>query len=239
MQMQIQQLRLLKLVSEEVNKTRKSRLNCWERESLRTTGSKRDPNFRRKVISHYKRESNSGKRVKCQILDEYVPHDIARQTIIAAHIWKAETRGKGLDEFGLFEADINSARNGIFVTKGIEDAFDHQQVCFLFNTLNNELCLWVADPTILPKMIEGSNPPKTFADAHQMPLRCPDEDHKPFRRLLAWHARLTLELRKDSIQVTNFTSEYDLSPGRGNTKDPISLAIDEMVEPGEDASVSD
>ena len=62
----------------------------------------------------------------------------------------------------------------------------------------------------------------------------------PFRRLLAWHARLTLELRKESIQVTNFTSEYDLSPGRaGATLDPIARAINDMVQSGEDASVSD
>ena len=39
---------------------------------------------------------------KCQILDKYVPHDMAKDTVIAAHIWKAETRGKFLDEFCSF-----------------------------------------------------------------------------------------------------------------------------------------
>ena len=127
----------------------------------------------------------------------------------------------------------------MFVTKGIEEAFDNQQVCFLYNTLSKELCLWVADATILSDKIKGSNPQKTFADVHKEPLRCPDEDHIPFRRLLAWHARLTLELRKESVQVPNYTSEYDLSPGRaGATLDPIAQAINDMVEPGEDASVS-
>lgn len=234
------QLALLKLLSEEVNKNRKSRLNCWERESQRTTGIKRDPDFREKVISHYKRESNSGKSVKCQILDEYVLHDIARDTIIAVHIWKAETQGKHLDEFGLREEDVNNVRNGMFLTKGIKDAFDKQQVCFLYNKLSNEPYLWVADTTILSDTIEGSNPPTTFADVRKKPLRCPDKDHMPFRRLLAWHARLTLELRKESIQATSFTSEYDLAPGRaGATLDLIAQAIDDMVESGEDASVSD
>jgi HNH endonuclease len=220
---QIEQLRLLKLVSEEVNRTRNSRLNCWKRESLRTTGSKRDSKFRKKVIKHYQRENSTGESVKCQILDEYVLHDTAKNTIIAAHIWKVETKGKFLDEFGLCKEDVNNVRNGMFLTKGIEEAFDNQQVCFLYNTLNKELCLWVADTTILSDKIEGSNPQKTFADVHQKPLRCPDEDHMPFRRLLAWHARLTLELRKESVQVPNYTSEYDLSPGRaGATLDPIA-----------------
>ena len=62
----------------------------------------------------------------------------------------------------------------------------------------------------------------------------------PFWHLLAWHARLTLELRKESIDIPNFPSEYDLSPGRaGATLDPIAQAIDDMVESGEDASFSD
>lgn len=177
--------------------------------------------------------------MKCQILDQYINHAAAQNTIIAAHIWKASTRGKDLEEFGLREDDVNNARNGLFLTKGIEDAFDNQQICFLYHTIKEQLFLWVADSRILDETIEGSNPPKAFADVHQRPLCCPDKNRLPFRRLLSWHARLTLELRKTDIKVRNFTSDYDLSPGRGiATLDPISQAIDEMVEPGEDASTS-
>ena len=201
--MQIQQLHLLKLLSEEVNKTRKSRLNCWEKQSAWTTGSQQNPRFRQKVIRYYQRESLSRKSVKCQILNEYLPHAVAQNTIIATHIWKASTRGKDLEEFGLCTKDINNARNGMFLTKGIEDAFNNQQVCFLYNILNKELCLWVADAHILLETIEGSKPPKKFADVHQKPLHCPDENHMPFRRLLSWHARLTLELWKQSIELPN------------------------------------
>ena len=156
------------------------------------------------------------------------------------HIWKAGTRGKFLDEFGLCEKDVNSVRNGMFVTKGIEDAFDNQHIYFLYNHFSKELCLWVADKKILPNTIEGSNPPKTFAQVNKRPLLCPDQGKMPFRRLLAWHARLSLELQKESIDIPNFPSEYDLSPGRaGATLDPIAQAIDDMVESGEDASFSD
>lgn len=231
-------LHLLKILADEVKKTRKSRLNCWERESARTAGSKRSSKFRKKVINYYQRESSSRKSVKCQILDKYVTHDAAEDTIIAAHIWKASTRGKDLEEFGMSEEDVNNARNGLFLTKGIEDAFDNQQVCFLYNKLTNQLFLWVADSRILKKSIEGSNPPKKFSDVHQKPLCCPNQA-MPFRRLLSWHARLTLELRKASVPVSDFTSEYDHSPTRrGAPLDPIAQAIDEMVEPGDDASVS-
>ena len=237
--LQVQQLALLKLVAEEVNKTRKSRLNCWERESARTTGSQRSSNFRKKVINYYHRESSSRKSVKCQILDKFVTHTAAQDTIIAAHIWKASTRGKDLEEFGLREEDVNNPKNGLFLTKGIEDAFDNQRVCFLYNTLNKQLFLWVADSRILSNTIEGSNPPKKFSDVHQKPLCCPDQSRLPFRRLLSWHARLTLELRKANVQLPDFTSEFDLSPGRQHTTlDPIAQAIDALVEPGDDASVS-
>eukprot|EP00339_Tiarina_fusa_P003020 CAMPEP_0117010082 /NCGR_PEP_ID=MMETSP0472-20121206/8983_1 /TAXON_ID=693140 ORGANISM="Tiarina fusus, Strain LIS" /NCGR_SAMPLE_ID=MMETSP0472 /ASSEMBLY_ACC=CAM_ASM_000603 /LENGTH=304 /DNA_ID=CAMNT_0004712537 /DNA_START=75 /DNA_END=989 /DNA_ORIENTATION=+ len=219
----------------EVNLTRKSRLNCWERESARTTGSKRDGKFRKKVIAFYDRASNSRKTVKCQILDELTPITEAEDKIIAAHIWKASTRGKGLEEFGLLPKEINNARNGMFLTKGIEDAFDKQQVCFLYNVLESSLILWVADHAILSATIIGST--KKFSDVHQKPLLCP-HGRLPYRRLLSWHARLTLELRKETLQGLNYTSEYDNSPGREHAKrDPIAQAIDSMVEPGDDASV--
>ena len=165
-QIQVQQLALLKLVAEEVNKQRTIRLNCWERESARTTGTKRSPKFRKKVIKYYQRESSSRKSVKCQILDKYVTHEAAEDTIIATHIWKASTRGKDLGEFGLSDKDANSARNGLFLTKGIEDAFDNQQVCFLYNKLTSQIFLWVVETKILKNKINGSNPPKKFSDVH-------------------------------------------------------------------------
>ena len=190
------------------------------------------------MIRYYQRKSSSGKSVKCQVLEEWTTLAAAEESIVAAHIWKASTRGKDLAEFGLNETDVNNARNGLFLTKGIEDAFDNQQVCFLYNTIQGQLILWVADSRILSKTIEGSNPSKKFSDTHQRPVICP-RNRLPFRRLLSWHARLTLEHRKENVQVADYPSEYDMSPGRNHgSLDPISQAIDDMVEPGEDASVS-
>lgn len=142
---------------------------------------------------------------------------------------------KGLEEFGLEEKDVNSPRNGLFLTRGIEDAFEKQQVCFLYNTLKSKLVLWVADSNIMAETIEGST--RKFSDEHQKPLVCP-ADCLPYRWLLSWHARLTLERRKKSIRVENFTSEYDNAPGQRAIKDDlIAYAINSMVEPGDDASV--
>jgi hypothetical protein len=229
----------------EVGISRKSRLNCWEKESMRTSGSKRSKRFRKKVIEYYKRASNSGKKVKCQILDEYIFNNEAEDEstgIIAAHIWKASTRGHGLEEFGLKLEEVNSARNGLFLTKGLEDALDHQQICFLYNLLENKIVLWVADTSLMNKTIAGSGKTTAdgsdikFSDVHQKPLLCPP-NCLPFRRLLSWHARLTLDLRPQTVDARRFTSSYDNSPGRENAViDPITRAICEMVEPGDDAS---
>jgi hypothetical protein len=224
----------------EVNLLRTNRLNPWERDSARTTGSQRSPEFREKVIKYYKRITNSRKQVKCQVLDVLIPFEQAKVNIVATHIWKASTRGKGLHDFGLQPIEVNSPRNGLFITKGIEEAFDNQQVCFLYNTLQHVLVLWVADSAIMTETVKGSAPRRTFADVHQHPLLCPDHDHLPYRRLLSWHARLTLDLRKESLPVQNFTSEYDNSPGRLHAEtNKLLQTIDAMVGPGEDASVRD
>lgn len=213
---------------------------------MRTSGSKRSKRFRRKVIDYYKRASNSGKSVKCQILDEYISNNEAEDEatgIIAAHIWKASTRGHGLEEFGLEPEYVNSARNGLFLTKGLEDALDNQQICFLYNLLEDKIVLWVADTSLMNKTIAGSGKTTSdgsdihFSQVHQKPLLCPP-NCLPFRRLLSWHARLTLESRPQTVDARRFPSTYDNSPGREIVViDPINRVISELVEPGDDASV--
>ena len=181
---------------------RRSRLNCWERESLRTTGSKRS---RKRSLNITNVQTTRGRR----ILDEYIFNNEAEHEatgIVAAHIWKASTRGHGLEEFGLKPEDVNSPRNGLFLTKALGETLDHQQACFLYNLLENKLVLWVADTSLMNKTIAGSG--MTVSDVHQKPLLCPP-DCLPYRRRLSWHARLTLELRPQTVVARHFTSAYD------------------------------
>jgi hypothetical protein len=119
------------------------------------------------VISFYKRQSNSKKNVRYQILNTFVLAEDTQEEIVAAHIWKESTRGFGLEEFDLESKDVNSARNGLFLTKGIEDAFDKQQVCFLFNLLKQKLVLWVAGTALMDKKIEGASPETLFSEIHK------------------------------------------------------------------------
>ena len=232
-------LKVLPDIVREVGLIRRARLNCWARESLRTCDSQRNVKFRKKVIKFYQRQIHSGKSVKCQILDECVRKEDASDEntgIIAAHIWKASTRGHGLQEFGLRVDDINSPRNGLFLTKGLEEAFDRQQVCFLYNLLRGEFVLWVVDTTISDKTIQGSD--KTFGDVHGWPLACPP-NCAPFRRLLSWHARLSLRQRTETaVLTTMYTAKYDNSPDRNTAvMDPFDMAVEAIIEAGDEASV--
>ena len=56
--LQVQQLRLLRLVAKQVNKTRNRRLNCWEGESAQIIESKQNPIFGKEVMNYYQRESS-------------------------------------------------------------------------------------------------------------------------------------------------------------------------------------
>jgi hypothetical protein len=62
-----------------------------------------------------------------------------RTLVRAAHIWKAATKGVGLPEFGLKESDINNERNGLLLYESIEKAFDHKQLCFIYNPFSGYL----------------------------------------------------------------------------------------------------
>jgi hypothetical protein len=93
----------------------------------------------------------------------------------------------------------------------------------------------------MDKTIAGSGKTTTdgselkLSDVHLKPLLCPP-NCLLFRRLLSWHARLTLELRPQTVDACQLTSAHDNSPGRENAVvDPITREMGEMVEPGDDA----
>lgn len=211
---------------------RETRLNCWVAESARLTNVA----FRKSVIEFYKRSSNAGKFIKCQILDMEIDANNldAHERIVVCHIWKVLTQGEGMLEVGLPPKDISNPRNGMLLTRGIADAFKRQQVCFLYNMLENKFILWVADTNLLCKTIAGSE--TSFADVHKKPLLCPP-NCTPSRRLLSWHARLTLQCRPETV-VTRECAYDNTTPGISQkvTIDALAQTIEGMVQSGDDAS---
>jgi len=175
---------LVDALAKHANKKAKVDIDCWERDSFMSLV--RDPNFKRAIVEYYGRGAPNGK-LMCQVLNR----DYPSADVIASHIWKSETRGEGLEHFGLQKTDIHNNRNGLLLCKGIEEAFDRKQVCFIYDFLHNKLMFFVADQTLLDRYVFPSKTVK-FSDVDGLPLMC-GPDSMPYRRLLSWHAYLTLE----------------------------------------------
>ena len=178
----------LEFVVGEVVIQHRVRLDIWE-DSKRSKVEQAD--FKENLINYYQHQHPSDPNLlRCMVLDDFFP----RNLVIASHIWKYSTNGRGLDEFGLLEENLSSARNGILMCRKIEEAFDIKRLCFLVDRINtNNLVLKVLDPILLsstsPEVIPGYSP-LTFRDVDGYSLKHPVKNI-PFRRILDFHAKLS------------------------------------------------
>ncbi len=60
-------------------------------------------------------------------------HIFPPDVVIASHIWKNCMHGVGMSKFGLTVQDSTSPRNGLLMLKVIEERFDIEDVCFLYD----------------------------------------------------------------------------------------------------------
>ena len=129
-----------------------------------------------------------------------------------------------MEDFGIPEANIDNERNGLLLGKGLEDAFDHLQVCFLYDFLHKKLVLHVANrsPEFLKKKVYPSTS-LTFEEIDGKTLQCP-HGKMPYRRVLSWHAYLTLQ-KHGQLQERNFKPYHRLS------EEDKSYAFPEDVDP--------
>ena len=112
MSKEIKSLKLLLVpIVHEVVASQRSRLDIWTPSKVTR---KENPNFKANLISFYECNGSTGK-IKCMILNEYLSTDI----VIASHIFKAATLGKGLESFGLKPVDVHNKRNGILLYEKI------------------------------------------------------------------------------------------------------------------------
>jgi hypothetical protein len=196
----------LKLISKEVVTQKRKRLDCW-------TASKRSKDeqagFKNELIDYYERgDSKHNDELYCMVLNRQYP----REKVRASHIWKFATHGEGLDEFGLKSADVRSPRNGLLLSEALEAAFDNRDVCFIYNPIKKAIQVFVLNPEIKGNLVSPSTT-KTFNDIDGEPLH---GKKMPFRRLLAWHAKLALEhaLARgwiDSVDKQGYATLLELS----------------------------
>eukprot|EP01033_Poteriospumella_lacustris_P002927 gene2927-2137_t len=150
--------------------------------------------FKNSLVSFYQRAHPSDpNQLKCMVVDSFFP----RQLVRASHIWKFETEGDGLTEFGLHPSDLSNPRNGFLLCEDIEKAFDVKRVCFLVDRLrSNDLYIKVLDPFLLdpttsPVVCQGHTTLR-FCDIDGLQLQCPP-GCLPFRRILDFHAKCSFE----------------------------------------------
>lgn len=195
--------RNIEFIRKELIASKKMRMDPW-------TTSKRSieeqQNFKQALVNYYQRDAGNN-QLYCMVLNR--AYD--RQHVIASHIWKYCTRGKGLNEFGLKATDINNPRNGLLVAEGIEKAFDIKQLCFLWDPLQTCFKLVVLDPSLLNQLVVPSTTQK-FQDIQSSVLHHPQQNF-PYRRILGWHAKMSYEfaLEQGWIDSNTFSQFQDYS----------------------------
>ena len=102
----------------------------------------------------------------------------------AAHIWP-KSQAHLLQ--GRSQHPVHSFKNGIMLTKAVEEAFDKRQVCFIKNPLKSEIELFVLDNGILE---EYAAPGMKFSAIHGRSLNV--SRHCPSYTLLSLHAESAL-----------------------------------------------
>jgi hypothetical protein len=127
--------------------------------------------FKRRLVKYYNCKNwwPFGTKLRCMVTNEWLSPDV----VIASHIWKSSTRGKGLLTFGLTINDLTDPRNGLLVLKDIQNAFDMKQLCFLYQPFGTvpTFRVKVLDVSIKDRPIKGSS--KIFADIDGAVLQTP------------------------------------------------------------------
>lgn len=208
------QRRIIKYVAKEVIISHRARMDKWT-SSKRTKQEQTE--FKNSLVSFYQRAHPSDpNQLKCMVVDAFFPRHLVR----ASHIWKFETEGDGLTEFGLYPSDLSNPRNGFLLCEDIEKAFDVKRVCFLVDRLrSDELYIKVLDrilldPATSPVVCQGHTTVR-FCDIDGMQLQYPP-GFLPFRRILDFHAKCSFEkaINKGWLAPSSsFTDFFDMSVG--------------------------
>jgi hypothetical protein len=123
--------------------------------------------------------------VKCMLTQQHFP----RSEVRAAHLFPKRSADIFHTTLGLSADLINHVRNGLLLCRSIEDAYDRQRVCFIYNPLDAKFYFRVLDSQLRDRPAEPSQ--KTFGQLDRQALWLPDGKF-PFRRVLALHAREAL-----------------------------------------------
>jgi hypothetical protein len=194
------------LVVAEIKRTSKE-LNCWLT-NCRT--QQESTEFKHSVIAFYGREVSSiGDRIvtaRCMVSNAVAPYGDLRPTHLVKH-----GRPYLMALYGLNPLEIDNPRNGILMLDSIEKAFDHLDVCFLYNAMTQQLTLKVVHRALMTKSIlpNSTLELRTFADIDGSVLQY-RAGSLPYRRVLSVHAKFAFSraLSHGWIENTEHLATY-------------------------------
>lgn len=173
------------MAAAEIRRIRRE-LNCWVT-NYRTMQESTE--FKRDVIHFYGMVVSAvGDHVvtaRCMVSGAVVPYGELRP----AHLVKHSTPHL-MTLYGLSPLEIDNPRNGILMLDSIEKAFDHLDVCFLYNAMTQDLTLKVMNPAFQSKRILPNSTVelRSFADVDGQVLQC-GAGSLPYRRVLSVHTK--------------------------------------------------
>ena len=144
---------------------------------------------------------------QCQITDLKSVVKGNRKTVVAAHLWPRR-HADLLSAIAGISHEIDSVKNGIFLAKPIEHAFDRLEACFLVTSLRGDIIFKVLDRdtnkhrNVAP---EGCPDLGTVLDWNNKPLKIRGDS--PSKTILSAHATFALEHAMLKGWITK--KEYD------------------------------
>jgi HNH endonuclease len=174
------------IATAEVRRVTKA-LNCWLT-NFRTQVECTE--FKRSVIEFYG-------MAKQMVEDRIITAQCMATGIITAyndlrpaHLVKHSTP-QLMSMYNLSPSDVDNPRNGILMLDSIEKAFDHLDVCFLYDPNTSALALKVLNPRLLTKRILPNSvvEKRTFSDVSGSQMHIGIPSNIPYRRILSIHAK--------------------------------------------------
>ena len=74
--------------------------------------------------------------------------------------------------YGL-QSQNDNVRNGLLLLEPFEQAFDRKDICFLYNTLSNQMAAKVLSPILMNEVMQNVTPSQTFASIDGLVLQLP------------------------------------------------------------------
>ena len=155
--------------------------NLWTSSRVSVAGTP-DHNLRSQLKMELRYADKANTKVKCMVSNLKGNGD----QVIAAHILPCASAPVKLVKLGLKKKDLQSSRNGLFLAKELERAFDSLKISFVkSNTLREALYMKIWDDDCRKtRLWEGCK--HTIGDYDGAKLKL--GSHEPFRRALSYQA---------------------------------------------------